>query len=205
MREKDVLGYLRDNPRFFRRHLSELTRMLRLSERDVVDLTGRQLVTLRDENTRMRRQLHSWYKNAANNEAIVHFLHRLAIHLVKDKLKPGRTAKLVSRELRNVLKIELCKLCDLADAHLLSTGERQRLDASNGALRTTLPLAGLKNLTARGGDWVAYLYVPVYRGRKLRAVIVCATRTARDFPHAAATDYAISMAELVGAALEREG
>lgn len=205
MRERDVLDYLRDNPHFFRRHQLELSRRLRLAERDVVDLTGRQLVVLRDENSVMRNQLQAWYTNAADNEGVIEFLHHLALALLKVTNQAGQTSRVLNRATRSLLEIDLCKLCDLRakTAPELSKRDRQRLEECMGVLRTTTPLPSLQQYTARG-EWQAFLYVPVWAGRSLRAVIVCAAEAAREFPRDAQPDYAIRLAELIGAALARE-
>lgn len=205
MREKDVLEYLRNSPHFFRRHSQELSRRLRLAERDVVDLTGKQLVALRDENTAIRAQLSSWYTNAADNEAILEFLHRLAVGLLKGNAKTGNAGKVLGKEMDGILEIELCKLCDLKakNAPKLTERDQQRLENCDGVLRTSAPLKSLEKLVGKG-QWQAFLYVPVVVKNKLRAVVICATETAREFPREADADYALRMADLLAAALGNE-
>ena len=146
MRARTVLQYLRDNPKFLRTHQSELTRMLRLAERDVVDLTGKQLVVLRDENTILRRQLGVWYQNAADNEQIMFFLHRLAVKLAGQPLSAGSTAKHLAALLKKHLQIPLCRLVPLTgdDRVELSSNDRRRLVDCAGALRSITPLASFR-------------------------------------------------------------
>ena len=206
MRERDVLDYLRNNPKFFRRHQSELSRLLRLAERDVVDLTGRQLVALRDENTLMRNQLRDWYNNAADNEGIIDFLHKLAIGLVRNNGKTGNAEKVLKREVKTAFELDLCKLVDLtsAKAPKLTDNELSRIYSCNDVLRTTVPLTSLRHLVPKNYEWKAFLFIPVWMKDKLQAIIVCASHRSREFPHDASADYAIRMAELVGMALSNE-
>ena len=204
MREKSVLQYLRDNPRFLRRHQSELTRLLRLAERDVVDLAGHQLTTLRDENTNLRSQLQAWYQAAANNEAIINFLHRYALRMIVSDRKTGRSARQLILEINKSLDIKLCKVIMLNDTQAqLQPKDRKRLEECLGLVRTDRPLDSFKDLIARG-HWSAFLTVPVFKGKQMRAVIICGTRNAKDFPRSAHSDYAIRMGELLAAALDAE-
>ena len=201
MRETTILKYLRENPRFMRKHQAELTRMLRLAERDVVDLTGMQLVALRDENTKMRRQLHKWYAAAAANEQIIEFLHRLAIRLVAGDAK-ANPERLLAREMDKRLGIKLCKLVDLKKSgHKVSLADKRRLESSPGALRTAEPLPSFAKLVRRD-HWEAILHIPVYLGTSLRAVVICGTQDAQDFPRDASSDYAVRLAELLAVCLK---
>ncbi|MBF2735507.1 MAG: DUF484 family protein [Betaproteobacteria bacterium AqS2] len=204
MREKLILQFLRDNPRFLRRHQSELTRMLRLAERDVVDLTGRQLVILREENNNLRKQLQEWYQAAADNEALIEFLHRYALELLAAPTKKGEAAKRLSRLIGRELEIKLCKIVDLKrDKVKLLPQDLRRFGAGGGVVRTDRPLKSFAGLV-KADAWAAFLNIPVYRKRSLRAVVVCGSKRAKDFPRQAESDYALRLAELVGAALERE-
>ena len=205
MREKAVLRYLRDNPRFLRRNQSELTRMLRLAERDIVDLTGKQLETLREENTKMRKQLLAWYKAAAENEDIIEFLHRYSTRLVRGDGKRGEAAKELRLEAKRSLGIGLCRLVDLdAGEAELSDADGRRLGDSLGALRTDAPLPSLKKVVPKA-SWKSFLSIPVYKGKRIRAVVVLGSAQTGHFPRDAHTDYAVRLAETVSAALDREG
>ena len=175
--------------------------MLRLAERDVVDLTGMQLVALRDENTKLRRQLHEWYEAAANNEQIIEFLHRLAIGMITSEAGKD-PAKLLAREMDKRLGIKLCRLVDLSKSKTtISEADKRRLDSCPGALRTTDPLQSFSTLVKRG-HWDAILHIPVYTGKQLRAVVICGTKNAKEFPRQAYADYAVRMAELLAAVLK---
>ncbi len=205
MRAKTILQYLRDNPRFLRTNQSELTRLLRLAERDIVDLTGKQLVSLRDENTVLRRQLGIWYQNAADNELIMFFLHRYAVKLAGSKLTKGGTAKLLGAQMKKILEIPFTRIVPITgpDKIELSNADRRLLTGCEGALRTTLPL---ESFSSKVGSvkWKVWLYVPMERRRRLFACIVCASNDSKQFPRAAHADYALRMAELTGQALDRE-
>ena len=204
MREKAVLQYLRDNPRFLRRNQSELTRMLRLAERDVIDLTGKRLVSLRDEYELLLRQLQDWYGNSAENERILEFLHRLALRLVSSTPKKGETERILRLEARKTLGIKLCKLVDLErDGVALTRGDRKQLTDSLGLVRTDKTLPSLSGKVT-GKGWKAFLNIPVFQGNRLRAVVVLATDNSKDFPRKAQSDYAQRLAELVASAMAKE-
>ena len=205
MKEKTVLQFLRDNPQFLRRNQSEITRMLRLAERDIVDLTGKQLVTLRDENTKLRKQLHNWYQAAADNEGIIEFLHRYAIKILTSKRTNGQASKQLSQLIDKELGIKLCKIVDLKKAKIkLTPNDQRRLEETVGVVRTELPLPSFKKLIKKDEQWSAYLYIPVFIKNKLRAVIICGTQNPKDFPRSAESDYAVRLAEIVAAAISIE-
>ena len=194
---------MRDNPRFMRRNQSELTRMLRLAERDVIDLTGRQLAKLRDDNQLMITQLRDWYGNAADNERTLTFLHQLSLKLLSASPKKGQTARILATEAKKTLGSKFCKLFETKKSDVkISAADKKRLDESLGVVRTERPMKSLVPVLGNK-KWKAYLNIPVYN-RTLRAVIVLATDRARDFPRSARSDYAQRMAEIIAVSLQRE-
>lgn len=204
MREKAVLGYLRDNPAFLRRNQAELKRMLRLAERDIIDLAGQQLATMRDTNEMLLKQLGEWYGNASENERTLEFLHRLTTSLLAAKGSRGETMKILKKEVKGSLGVRHCRVVDLADGKAkLEREDRKRLEDDIGAVRTDKPLKSVAK-HYRGDRWRAFLNVPVFSGKKVRALIVFATDRPADFPRNAQDDYARRLSEVVSASLARE-
>ena len=168
----------------------------------MVDLTGRQLVILREENNKMRRQLQEWYQAAADNESLIEFLHRYALALLAAPAKKGEAARRLSRLIGKELDIKLCRIVDLKhDKVKMLPQDLRRF--GGGVLRTERPLKSFATLF-KAGSWSAFLNIPIYHKRSLRAVIVCGSKESKDFPRRAESDYALRLAELVGIALERE-
>lgn len=205
MRDKLVMQFLRDNPKFLRRHQSELTRLLRLAERDVIDYTGKQIVSLREENDILRKQTRDWFDAAASNEDLIEFLHRYALGLLTNRdRKKGKAAQLLGRLISRELGIKLCRVIDLKHGKVkLLAADKRRFERAASTVRTEKPLPSFAALF-RKNAWSVFLNIPVYSGRTLRAVIVLGSKQSKDFPRNANSDYVLRLAELVCIALEQE-
>ncbi len=81
--EAEIIDFLRANPAFLDKH-PELLRDLSIphSSGDAVSLLERQIALIRDENTRIKKQLDELIKLARTNEALNHKIHDLALVLM---------------------------------------------------------------------------------------------------------------------------
>ncbi len=175
--------------------------MLRLAERDVVDLTGRQLLGLREENDLLRKQLGEWYANAAANEALGLMLHRLAVRIAGSRRQLGFAG------LERALKAEagaaglglgLCRVLARADMAVARGQGRALLKRQVVRSARPLPEAAAKLGRRR---WRAYLHVPLGSGGQLKGMVVFASDDAKAFPPEAHNDYVLRLAELLAAAI----
>lgn len=80
---RDVAGFLRANPAFLDQH-PELLRALSIPHQsgDAVSLLERQVTVLRDDNTRLKKQLDDWVRLARANETLNHKIHELVLTLM---------------------------------------------------------------------------------------------------------------------------
>lgn len=175
--------------------------MLRLAERNIVDLTGRQLATLREENTLLRNNLARWYGHAAENDGMILCLHTVALQIIAggSKLTVAKIEKLVAKSLKTHADIPMCKIV-VADSKLKLHDRPGGALAGRTVLRKTKLLPEMPAKLARG-KWKTFLHVPIRRRKSLAAVLVCASPNARAFPVDADTDYVTRLAELIAQAL----
>ena len=201
MRFERVIKFLRENPRFLRRYQSEIARMLRLAERDVVDLTGRQLVALREENTIMREQLMRWYSNAAESESMLMCLQHIAEALIANQreLSLAQIERVVAKHLKADVGVPLCRLVKI-DRPLKIAAEERALLSEGEVFRARTVLAGV-DISLPRGDWRSFLHIPIRRRRRLRALLLCAAREQNAFPESAHADHVLRLANLIAVVL----
>lgn len=207
MKSDLLLKMLRDRPGFMRRHQAEIARMLRLAERDIVDLTGRQLAVLREENDILRKQLSEWYENAAVNDMIGAAIHALVLRILRSrdgKLSVAAIDRMFKEEFTSLdLQIRKARLFSV-DQLDLSDGQARKL-ASAGVVAGKKPAAEVAQLL-KGRQYAAYLHIPLLGARsRLAGIAVVASDNAKAFPAGAYDDYALRLGEVLAAALALVG
>ena len=203
MKSDLLLKILRDRPGFLRRHQAEIARMLRLAERDIVDLTGRQVVTLREENDALRKRLGEWYENAAVNDMIGSALHSLVIRILRSrgrKITRAGLERMFREEFtRGDLEIGAARLFVSKQLDLSAADARKTVDS--GIVLSKKPAAAIAGLL-KGERFSSYLHIPLIGSRdRLIGMAVVASSNPQAFPSEAYDDYALRLGEVLAAAL----
>ena len=177
--------------------------MLRLAERDIVDLTGRQLVALREENDALRKQLGEWYENAAVNDMIGSALHALVLRLLRGrgrKLSVAGIERMFKEEFTAVdLEVRKVRLFSARQLGLAAAAARQAIAA--GVVVSRKPADAIAALLP-GERFNSYLHIPLLGGRgQLLGIAVLASDNVKAFPAEAYDDYAVRLGEVLAAAL----
>lgn len=201
MRSNLAIKYLRENPTFLRRHRVELTRLMRLAERDIIDMTGRQLVTLRDENTVLHKQLAAWYTNASENEVLSLILHQLTLKFLGGigKLTVAKIEKILDSELAGQFNIDKCRLFEAKSLGI--PDPKKKLLTNRKVFREQRPWPKLVEALGKN-RWRSHLCVPVFAGKRLSVVLIICSKVSQAFPADAHDDYVGRLGDLIGATMK---
>lgn len=164
---QSVVEFLRIHPEFFTQHPEVLMEMtLQHSSGSAISLIERQVVTLRDHNRQLKRQLHGLVQIARDNDRLNERMHRLVLSLmdcftlqdvfigIYDSLRNDFHADAVVMRLMAKPKIALNVTDDNGVSAISDNGDvlfvdknDMALDAFRGFLKAAKPVCGHLGVT----------------------------------------------------------
>ena len=202
MKSTDVAIYLQNNPQFFEENLDLLAEIILPHPHGgrTVSLSERQLLTLREKNKLLEKNLHDMVAAARDNDALQHKVHQFSCALFGYATQPDMTAMLV-RNLREIFSVPhvVLHLWEIQppSAEVLTFADQQAQPVCvHHALHDTLPWFGEGATRLR-----SFSYLPLRVEKQSIGLLVLASEEAQRFYPEMGTLFLQRIAEIVSCAV----